>query len=127
MNSVKVAAVQFEHAPGDKAANLAKIRTFVEAAARRGVQIVAFPECCITGYWFLRNLDRGQFAALAEPVFDGPSSQALLAMSREYGVTIGAGLIEAGPDGRFYKAYVGAMPDGAPRRHRKLHALVSPY
>jgi predicted amidohydrolase len=127
MNSVKVAAVQFEHAPGDKAANLAKIRTFVEAAARRSVQIVAFPECCITGYWFLRNLDRGQFAALAEPVFDGPSSQALLAMSREYGVTIGAGLIEAGPDGRFYKAYVVAMPDGAARRHRKLHAFVSPY
>ena len=127
IKNVRVAAVQFEHVPGDKAANLAKIRGYAEAAAGRGVQIVAFPECSITGYWFLRNLNRDEFAALAEPVSDGPSCQALLEMSRQHGITIGAGLIEAGPDGRFYKAYVVAMPDGTARSHRKLHAFVSPY
>ncbi len=127
MRNVTVAAAQFEHAPGDKHANLAKIRGFVEKAARRNVQIIAFPECCMTGYWFLRKLSREEFSALAEPVFGGPSSQCLIAMSREYQMTIGAGLIEAGPDGKFYKAYVVAMPDGTVRRHRKIHAFVSPY
>jgi predicted amidohydrolase len=127
MRNVRVASVQFECKPGDKTANLATIRRFAEQASRAGVEILVTPECSITGYWFLRNLDRAEFGALAEPVFDGPSSQALTAMSREFGMTIGAGLIERGEDGKFYKSYVVAMPDGTARRHRKLHAFVSPY
>jgi len=127
MRDIIVASVQFEHSPGDKAANFAKIRHFVEQAARQNAEITIFPECCITGYWFLRHLSRDEFAALAEPVFDGPSSQTLMQLSRQYGMTIGAGLIEAGDDGKFYKAYVVAMPDGTVRRHRKIHAFVSPY
>ena len=59
MRDIKVSAVQFEHAPGDKQANFAKIRRFVEKASHQGVEIIAFPECCITGYWFLRKLSRG--------------------------------------------------------------------
>jgi predicted amidohydrolase len=127
MRNITVAAVQFEHTPGDKAANLAKISRFVEQAARRNVELIAFPECSITGYWFLRNLNREEFASLAEPVFGGPSSQALISMAVEHKMTIGAGLIERGDDGKFYKAYVVAMPDGTARRHRKLHAFVSPF
>ena len=65
MRNIRVAAVQFEHAPGDKAANLGKIRRFVELAADQGVEIIAFPECCITGYWFLRDLAPLDLAALA--------------------------------------------------------------
>ncbi len=127
MRNIKVASVQFESKPGDKHANLATIRHFVERAAGQGAEIVAFPECCVTGYWFLRNLGHAEFAALAEPVFEGPTSQALIAMAREYGVTIGAGFIELGADGKFYKPYVVAMPDGTAKCHRKLHAFVSPY
>jgi predicted amidohydrolase len=56
VRNIRVAAVQFEHAPGNKAANLEKVERFVELAAARGVEIIAFPECCITGYWFLRHL-----------------------------------------------------------------------
>ena len=127
MRNIRVASVQFECKPGDKTANLATIWRFAEQASRVGVEILVTPECSITGYWFLRNLGREEFGALAEPVFDGPSSQALIAMSKEFGMTIGAGLIERGEDGKFYKPYVVAMPDGSARRHRKLHAFVSPY
>jgi predicted amidohydrolase len=127
MRNIRVASVQFESKPGGKQANLAVIRHFVESAARQKAEIIVFPECCITGYWFLRNLNREDFAALAEPVLEGPSSQALISMSREYGMSIGAGLIERGADGKFYNAYVVAMPDGTAQCHRKLHAFVSPY
>ena len=127
MRNLRVVSVQFECKPGDKAANLATIRRFAKEAARAGAEILVTPECSITGYWFLRNLGREEFAALAEPVFGGPSSQALIEMSKEYGMTIGAGLIERGDDGKFYKPYVVAMPDGTAKRHRKLHAFVSPH
>lgn len=127
MRNIRVAAVQFEHAPGDKAANLGKIRHFVEQAADQGVEIIAFPECCITGYWFLRHLTYGELTALAEPVPDGPSSQELLRLAAKHGMTIGAGLIEGQRSGLLYNTYVVAMPDGSCEQHRKIHAFVSPY
>ena len=127
MQNITVASVQFESAPGDKRANLNKIRGFVERAARQHVQVIVFPECCVTGYWFLRHLSRDEFAALAEPIFEGPSSQCLISLAQEVQMTIGVGLIEAGEDGRFYNTYIVAMPDGTARRHRKIHAFVSPY
>src|SRR5512147_2770989 len=42
-------------------------------------------------------------------------------------MTISAGLMERGDDGKFYKPYVVTMPDGTAKRHRKLHAFVSPH
>src|SRR5262245_15138288 len=127
MRNIRVAAVQYEHAPSDKSANLEKIRKFVAQAAGHKVEIICFPECCITGYWHLRHLTREQLADVAEPVFDGPSSQTLISLAREYRMTIGAGLIEITKEGNFHNAYVVAMPDGNRRCHRKIHAFVSQY
>ena len=77
MQPIRVASVQFEHAPGDKKANLARIKSFVAEAKKEKVQLIAFPECCITGYFFLRHLSREEIFSLSEPVFKGPSSQEL--------------------------------------------------
>jgi len=127
MRNTRVASVQFEHAAGDKQANLAKVKDFVDLAAAQGVELIVFPECCITGYWFLRQLSRDQLEALAEPVPGGPSSQALMALAMEHGMTVGAGLIEAASDGKMYNTYVVAMPNGEFQGHRKIHAFVSKY
>src|SRR3954468_13640157 len=88
MAILRAAVVQFEHAAGDKAANFAKIERFASDAAERGVQLLAFPECCITGYWFLRNLTRAHLTDLAEPIPDDPSTQRLLHLSRRLDMTI---------------------------------------
>jgi predicted amidohydrolase len=124
MRDIRVATVQFQHQPGDKAYNLGRVRHFVTEAAALSVEIIAFPEMCLTGYWHVRKLARDAFEALAEPVPSGPCSQELLRLSREHSMTIGAGLIERG-DGKFYNSYVVAMPDGKWARHRKLHAFES--
>lgn len=126
MKKIRAAAVQFEHAPGDKSANLATIAAFAEQARAQGVDLLVFPECCISGYWHLRKLNLAQLEQLAEPVFEGPASQFLGQLSRRTGMTIGAGLIEKAPDGKLYNAYVVAMPDGRFARHRKLHAFIHP-
>ncbi len=126
MLSIRVAAVQFEHTSGDKVANLEKIRAFAAEGASRNVRLMVFPECCITGYWFLRNLGRQELRAIAEPVPEGECSLALLDLSAEYDMTIGAGLVES--DGEdLYNTYLVAMPDGTLKRHRKLHTFVSPH
>lgn len=127
MRQIRVASVQLEHAAGDKAANLKKIRHFVARAADREAEIVVFPECCITGYWFLRKLSREEIGALAEPVTDGPSSRELMALAAEHKMTVGAGLIEIDSDGVLYNTYVVAMPDGSCAVHRKLHCFISAH
>ena len=127
MKNIRVASVQFEHAPGDKKANLGKIESFVERAADKKVEMIVFPECCITGYWFLRKLSRDELIALAEPVFDGPSTQALVSLSKQHNMTIGAGLVELADDGELYNTYVVAMPNDDSRRHRKIHCFISKH
>jgi N-carbamoylputrescine amidase len=126
MRDIRVATVQFQHAPGDKAYNLARVRHFVAEAARQKVELIAFPEMCLTGYWFVRKLSRADFESLAEPVPDGFCARELLSMSRDNGMTIGAGLVERGDDGKIYNSYVVAMPDGRYAVHRKLHVFEHP-
>ena len=127
MNPLRAASVQFQHLPGDKDANLATIRSFAAQAAAEQVDLLVFPEMCITGYWHVRNLAREEIDDLAEPVPDGPSIKALLSLASEHGMTIGAGLIERGNDGRLYNAYAVAMPDGRTVCHRKLHTFISEH
>jgi len=127
MRDIRVAAVQFQHAPGDRTYNLGRVRHYVTEAAKAKVEIIAFPEMCLTGYWHTRKLSRDAMEALAEPVPDGPSTQELLRLSAQHGITIGAGLIERAADGRLYNGYVVAMPNGGWVVHRKLHEFVSEF
>jgi predicted amidohydrolase len=127
MKPIKAAAVQFNHAPGDKALNLNRMHAFVDSAAAGGVNLLVFPEMCITGYWHIRRLGRSEIETLAEPVPDGPSCRQILEWSRMTGITIGAGLIEAGADGCLYNAYFVAMPDGRWACHRKIHCFISEH
>ena len=125
-STIRAAVVQFEHTAGDKRANFAKIEAFAGRAARQQVEMLAFPECCITGYWFLRHLTRSQLMDLAEQVPAGPATQRLLALARQHNMLIAAGLIES--DGsRMYNTYVVAMPDGRHHRHRKIQAFENDH
>ncbi len=123
---LRVASVQMESAPGDKEANFAKTERFVAEAAAKGVRLIVFPECGLTGYWFIRNLSFEQLSTLAEPVPNGPSTQRLITLARQYGLAIGAGLVEAGDPGVFHNTYVVALPDGSFQRHRKIHSFEHP-
>jgi len=127
MNDIKAAAVQFNHTPGDKRANLQTVETFARRAADAGVQLLVFPEMCISGYWHVRKLDRAQIEQLAESVPGGPSTQRLLELSRRLDLSLGAGLIERSAEGRLYNSYVVAMPDGRTAHHRKLHCFISEH
>ena len=127
MNPLRAASVQFQHLPGDKKTNLATIRSFVARASAENVDLLVFPEMCITGYWHVRNLSREEIEDLAEPVPDGASTEALLTLASENNITIGAGLIERGDDEQLYNAYVVAMPDGRTVCHRKLHTFISEH
>lgn len=122
MPTLRTAVVQMEHAAGDKNANFAKVEAFAQRAAAQGVELLVMPECCLTGYWFLRNLTRDQLWELAEPVPAGPLTQRLLVLAQSYNLAIGAGLIERAGE-QLFNTYVVALPDGRHYRHRKIQAF----
>ena len=124
--ALRVAAVQLESIAGDKKTNFEKMESFIEKAVKEGAQLILFPECCITGYWYIRNLTKDELEDLSEPVTEGESSQKVISLSEKHGIAIGAGLIEKDKDGSYYNSYIIAMPDGETYRHRKLHAFIHP-
>ena len=126
MHDLRVASVQFQHAPGDKDENLARMRPFVEQAAARSVRLVVFPEMCVTGYWHIHRLARPEILGLAEPLPESRVLRTLLSWARDFDLSIGAGLIETDADGRLFNSYVVAMPDGGWACHRKLHCFIHP-
>jgi len=118
---LRAATVQFEPRPGAKEYNLARTEHFARAAADDGVQLVAFPEMCLLGYWHLTKRDAGYLHDVAEPD-DGPSIARISALAAELHLGIGFGLLTE-RDGWLFNAYAVCLPDGTVHIHRKLHAF----
>ncbi len=115
MEDLKVAAVVMRCALGEKAENLARMRSFARRAAEEKTQIVCFPELNISGYTL-----RPHEGFLAEPI-PGPSTEAVLEMARENGLMILAGLVEQGAGGECFISHFAASPEGLLGVYRKLH------
>jgi predicted amidohydrolase len=123
---MRVATAQFENRSGAKEFNLARIEELAGRAAQSGAQVVAFHECSVTGYAFARRLSREQLWDVAEGI-PGPSTDALLRIARQHGVSVLAGLFERGDDGNIYKAQVCVDGEGVRAKHRKIHPFINPH
>jgi predicted amidohydrolase len=88
------------------------------AQARRvEADLIVLPELCHSGYVFrsAQELER-----LAEPIPDGPTSRALLALARLKRAVLVAGICERDGD-RFYNSAAILGPEGLLGVYRKLH------
>lgn len=88
--TVKVAAVHFEPIEGDVKTNLTKIVELTREAARNGAKLVVHTEMATAGYSFF---SREQLGKVAEPI-PGPSTRAIGAVAREFGIYVAFGLPE---------------------------------
>ncbi len=127
MEKIKVSSVQFENKSGDKKYNLAVIDKFAAKAAAAGAKIVAFHECCISGYTFARRLSKSQMLDLAEYIPDGESIAQLSRIAAKHDITILAGLFEKDEHDKLYNTYVCVDENGLIAKHRKLHPFISKY
>jgi predicted amidohydrolase len=127
MENLKVATAQFENSSGDKEYNLTIIRQLAAQAAAKGVQVIAFHECSITGYTFAMHFSREQMLDLAEFIPDGPSVKRLTAIAKELDIVILAGLFEKDAEGKIYKAQVCVDKNGLVAKYRKLHPFINKH
>ncbi len=100
---------------GRKAENLARMESFVGQAAGKGVNIICFPELCISGYSLRPKID-----SFAETI-PGKSTQAVLQMAKKYRLLILAGLAESDAGEGIFISHFAAGPDGLLGVYRKIH------
>lgn len=112
-----VASVQMEPRVGHTTANVERSVRLIEEAAAQGAAIVVLPELANSGYVFA---SRAEAFSLAEPVPDGPSTQAWAEVARRCKVHVVAGIAEREGD-RLYNAAAVLGPGGWLGTYRKLH------
>jgi len=127
MNNLKIATAQFENKSGDKQYNLSVMESLSAKAAAEGADVIAFHECCVTGYSFARRLSKEQMLLLAEPIPGGASIDQLVAIAARYNIIVLAGLFEKDQQNNLFKAYVCADSNGLVAKYRKLHPFINPH
>ena len=115
IRDVRIALVVCRSVLGDTPVNLARMEKWTTAAARKGAEIICFPELCATGY-HVREAVRGA----AQPL-PGPASDHIRAMADRNGICILAGLAEIS-ENRIFAVHLLAKPEtGIAGVYRKLH------
>jgi predicted amidohydrolase len=109
----RVAIAQINPRLGDIAANLAIYEEQIRLAVKRGADLLLFPELSLTGY-FLRDMVPNVALRLS-----APEIERLKKLSRD--VAFVAGLVEEGPDYRFYNAAVYFDRGEVRHVHRKVY------
>ncbi|MGX1788164.1 nitrilase-related carbon-nitrogen hydrolase [Bosea sp. NPDC055332] len=113
MSSLKVAVAQIQCEPADLSANLATHLDAIDTARREGVELLLFPELSLTDYLAAPDCE-----ALA--LRQDAHLLARLAEAAD-GITVSAGFIERGEQGRFFNSQ-GLFRDGKLLAiHRKLN------
>jgi predicted amidohydrolase len=109
----RVAIAQINPKLGNLGANLALYEEKIRQGVKQGADLVLFPELSLTGY-FLRDMVPDVALKLSSPEIER-----LKKLSRE--IAFVAGLVEEGPDYRFYNAAVYFERGEVRHVHRKVY------
>jgi len=120
MAAWKIAGVQMDCRIGDVPRNLDAIRSRLREAAAGGAQLVAFPECILSGYGFESKEEAWPHAE----TLPGPSSAVLADDCRKLGVWACVGMLERGANGELFNACGLIGPAGMGASYRKIHLPV---
>lgn len=124
---ITLAIVNFKVAAGDKERNLSRIKEYSVAAARRGADLILFPELCLMGYDFFtdQNISMEEKIAAAE-FADGRVCLELSQIAVERNLYIVFGMAEKiDESGDLYNSAVVLSPDGAIDSYQKIHPYAN--
>jgi beta-ureidopropionase len=118
---MKVAAAQIhpQFARPDK--NQRLLRRYCEKAGAQEIDLLVFPELCVSGYNFS---SRDQVRVLAESAPDGPTTRLLIELARQHHLTIIAGIAERSTEDLLYNSAVIVTPKGFMGQYRKIHLFA---
>lgn len=111
-----LACVQSDVTFADVAANLKRVKKWLQTASERGADLVVMPECMLSGYAFdSREQAMPHALPIESPVFDE-----LSAAAKQHNLYLTLGFLESSGD-RLYNASAVVGPDGVIGHYRKVH------
>lgn len=122
---ITVATVNFRPFWGNVPRNVTRIGEYAQAAAKRGADLIVFPELALCGYENEKQVplqDKMQFRC-AELVPQGDSVTYLANIAKQSGIYLVFGMPEKDPDHdlRIYNTAVVCGPQGYIGKYRKIH------
>ena len=92
---ITVAVANFRVDAANKESNLSRMCGFAEAAAKRGANLILFPEMCLYGYDYYvdETIPQEEKIKTAETI-NGPSCQAIAEITKKYGIYVVFGMAE---------------------------------
>ncbi len=116
---VTIACVNFKTEWGNKEQNLTRIEGYITASAKRGADIILFPELALTGY---DNGPRNKMHKENAETIPGPSTNAVAELTRKYGVYVIFGMPEKSHEDPelFYNSAAVIGPEGIIGSYAKL-------
>jgi len=121
MRDFTIALIAHESPVGRKRRNLEAVVAWTRKAAKKGAELIGFPELNLTGHAGHRRM-----VAEAEAVPDGPAVARLCELAAELGVHICAGICE-NERGIHYNTQFLVGPGGYVGKQRKVHLSGDEY
>lgn len=121
---ITISTVTFNAVWGDKAKNLNRIKGYIEAAAKKGSDLVVFPEMALTGYDDEADKEKPEkMQTLEAETIPGPSTLEIGELTKKYGLYCIMGMPERDPDDptKIYNALAIFTPEGCVGSYRKMH------
>ena len=119
-----VSVVTFHPVWGNKEANLKRIMEYIECAAKKGSDIVVFPEMALTGYDDEADKPRkDKMQVKLSETIPGPSTERIAELTKKFGVYVVMGMPakdDADPD-KVYNALAVFSPKGVAGFYHKMH------
>ncbi len=121
MEDIIVGVIQMNAPCGRIEENLARHDALARKAAKRGAELICFPELSISGHY----VDAAAWKC-GEPVPGGPSCRAIEALARELNVFISAGIGERRGNATYNTQFL-VGPGGYIGKYSKTHASGDEY
>jgi predicted amidohydrolase len=121
---ITVGVVNFKVKTRDKENNVRRILGFAEAAAKRGADLVLFPELCVMGYDYYEDSEIGLEEKLSTAeTQQGETCTAIAEIAEKYGTYIVFGMAEKlNPAAKaLFNSAVAIGPDGVMGSYQKIH------
>ena len=126
-DELTLAVVDFQPIWGDVESNVATMKDYVAQAAEQGVDLILFPEMCVTGYVSSDDEtdEDSRMCIEAAQGTDGSVATAMSQLAVDNGMWIVYGNTEPidGDDAHAYNSAFACSPDGGVQTYRKIHPV----
>ena len=126
-DELTLAVVDFQPIWGDVDSNVATMKDYVAQAAEQGVDLILFPEMCVTGYVSSDDEtdEDSRMCIEAAQGTDGSVATTISQLAVDNGMWIVYGNTEPveGDDAHAYNSAFACSPDGGVQTYRKIHPV----